>query len=88
MTTTISTDLKHCMVRWYHTDEMTMEEIRDLSGCSIGTVYDTLRNFEMFGQATNPFSRRSGRPSSLSAEDIKFLQSLLDANPSLYLDEL
>jgi len=65
-----------------------MEEIRDLSRCSIGLVYKVINNYREFGQVVNPFTRRAGQPPILSNEDIIFLTTILEANPSLYLDEL
>ena len=36
----------------------------------------------------NPLARLHGGPRSLDTGDITYLTSLLNANPSLYLDEL
>ena len=89
MTCAISEDLKKRIVDWYYTDGKTMEEIRDLSRCSIGLVYNTIQTFWEYGQVTNPFHRRpSGRPINLTGDDRIFIESILSANPSLYLDEI
>jgi len=84
----LSDDLKERIVQWYYEDLKTMEEIRDLSRCSIGLVYNVIRNYRDFGQVRNPFSRRIGGPRTLTDEDLSFLNSLINANPSLYLDEM
>jgi hypothetical protein len=34
------------------------------------------------------FSRRSGRKSGLHRDDLLYIEAILDANPSLYLDEI
>jgi hypothetical protein len=47
-----------------------------------------MRNYCTFGQIQNPFTCQSGHPSTVTAADIKYLHSLLDTNPVLYLDEL
>jgi len=88
MAPAISNDLKERIIHLYYTNQMTMEQIRDILNCSLGLIYNTICNFRDFGQVTNPFARKTGRPPSLSNEDLLFLTTLLDANPSLYLDEL
>jgi transposase len=89
MTRAISEDLKKRIVDWYIIDGRTMEEIRDLSRCSIGLVYNTIQTYREYGQVTNPFHRRSsGRPLDITDDNRKFIESILSANPSLYLDEI
>lgn len=46
----ISNDLKERIVNWYFIDGMTMEDIHSISECSIGTVYDMIRNYRDFGE--------------------------------------
>jgi len=65
-----------------------MVEIQDPSRCSIGLVYKVICNYRDFGQVRNPFNGRGGRPCTLTDQDISFLNALLKANPSLYLDEM
>jgi transposase len=84
----LSEDLKNRIADWYYTQNMTMEEIKELAGCSIGTVYNIIRNVRDFGVVKNPFNQQAGRPSSLTDGDIKFLEAVLDANPTMYLDKM
>jgi len=85
----ISDDLKECIVHWYYQDDMTMEEIWDLAHCSLGLIiYKVISNYWEFGQVRIPFTRRMGRPSTLSDGDLIFLKAILEANPGLYLDEM
>jgi transposase len=84
----VSDDLKECIIRWYYIDMITMEEIRDHAKCSIGLIYNVIRNYRDFGQVRNPFALCTGWPCTLTDEDLIFLNALLEANPSLYLDEL
>ncbi|KIM42230.1 hypothetical protein M413DRAFT_10428 [Hebeloma cylindrosporum] len=84
----ISDDLKERIIHWYYQDEMTMEEIRDLAHCSLGLIYKVISNYREFGQVRNPFTRRMGRPSTLTEGDLIFLKAILEANPGLYLDEM
>ena len=65
-----------------------MEDICDLAKCSIGLVYNVICNYRDFGQVRNPFTHRAGWPSSLTNKDLSFLKEILEANPSLYLDEM
>jgi transposase len=84
----LSNDLKQRMVNWYYNDQMTMRDIAEQAECSIGLVSTVLRNQREFGMVVNPLKRYTGRPSYLSKEDILFLNTILQANPSLYLDEM
>ncbi|KAF8868050.1 hypothetical protein CPB84DRAFT_1806888 [Gymnopilus junonius] len=88
MTAEVSDDLKECIVHWYNVKLLTMEEIRDCSGCSIGLVHKVISNYRDIGQVRNPFKHQTGHPPSLSNDDLLFVSALLDANPSIYLDEM
>ncbi|TFK62729.1 hypothetical protein BDN72DRAFT_735468, partial [Pluteus cervinus] len=88
MTNQVSEDLKNRIVHWYIEEGRTYRQIRDLSGCSLGLISKTLRNHYAFGVVNNPFSRRSGRPSMVTDDDIRYIISILKANPVLYLDEI
>jgi len=83
----VSEDLKRRIVYWYNVEDMTMEQICDLSDCSLGLIYNVIRNFRDYGNIINPFARTARRPSLLS-NDTVFIDSLLVANPSFYLDEI
>ena len=84
----VSVDMKRRVVHWYLIDGLNYREISQLSGCSIGLISKVMRNQREFGEVNNPFSTRTGRPSAIEEGDIVYLQSLLEANPALYLDEL
>ena len=85
----LSIDLKERIVKWYFEDGLTYRDIRDQARVSLGLISNTIRNFQEFsGQVVNPFRRHTGRPSYLNDQDMAFIQSTLDANPSIYLDEL
>jgi hypothetical protein len=85
----LSVDLKERIVKWYFEDGLTYRDIRDQARVSLGLISNTIRNFQEFsGQVVNPFRRHTGRPSYLNDQDMAFIQSTLDANPSIYLDEL
>ena len=84
----MSVDLKQRIIDWYLVDQYTYRQIAGLADCSIGHVSNVMRNFREFGQVKNPFSSRTGRPSQIVEGDIVYLHALLEANPTLYLDEL
>jgi transposase len=77
-------EMRENMVSWQH---KTAVEISKLAQYSERTVYSVLRLHCYYGQVTNPFSRRS-RPRVLDPVDIQYIHALLQANPTLYLDEL
>ena len=64
------------------------QEMADLTGCSLRTVYYLLSYDQDYGTTTNPFVRTSGCPHSLIIGDINYLTSLIAAWPKIYLDEL
>ena len=55
---------------------------------SIGAVHNTTSNFNEYGEYSNPSHRRTGRPLGLDDDDAIYLKALLEANPSMYLDEI
>jgi len=84
----LSNDLKDRIVRWYYEDQDTMAEIAAQARCSIGTVSNVLRVYREYGEVKDPFRQYTGRPSTLSEADLKFLDTIIVANPALYLDEI
>jgi transposase len=65
-----------------------MKEISALASVSIRLVSNIIRFYCQYRQVTNPFGHRFGRPSYLDTDDMIYLQAILQANPSLYLDEI
>ncbi|KIK94545.1 hypothetical protein PAXRUDRAFT_89884, partial [Paxillus rubicundulus Ve08.2h10] len=63
-------------------------EIALLAGCTERTIYTILRFHRDFGHVQNPFARKRGRPRALDQQDITYITSILDAHPSIYLDEI
>jgi len=85
----LSIDLKERILKWYFEDGLTYRDICDQARVSLGLISNTIRNFQEFGgQVVNPFRRHTGRPSYLNDQDMAFIQSTINANPSIYLDEL
>ena len=84
----ISTDLKKHIVRWYHDEQMTMEEVAELASVSVGLVSKVVTLHRNYNQVTDPYTLQHARPSYLNLGDRKYLGAILEANPSLYLDEI
>ena len=85
----LSVDLKERIVKWYFEDGMTYQDICDQGRVSLGFVSNIIHNFREFNrQVNNPFQCYTGWPSYLNNEDMAFIESTLEANPSIYLDEL
>ena len=84
----VSPALRERIVYWREVDGKQINEIADLAGCSERTVYTVLQLHRDFGTFNNPYARPRGRPRQLSTADTTYLSSLLQANPTLYLDEI
>lgn len=87
MTPPLSRELRWLLVYWYNDLGWDAEECSRVSNRSVSSVYRVIRCFRERGTVDNP-RFASGRPRLLSTEDKNFLLSLLQARPSLYLDEL
>jgi transposase len=81
-------ELRDRILVWRYEQNKPAEEIAELAGCSERTVYNILRNEREYGQTTNPHAQHRGRPRALNMGDLDYLSALLDATPTLYLDEL
>jgi transposase len=83
-----SNDLRERMVIWSVEFGKKTDEIAELAGCSERTVREVLRLHRDFGEVRNPLAQRRGAPRSLDMGDLNYLSALLQAQPTLYLDEL
>ena len=84
----ISTQLKERIVFWRYEQHKKAPEIAQLAGCAESTVYEILRLYRDYGQITNPHHRHRGRPRTLDEGDMQYIYSILEANPTLYVDEI
>ncbi|KIK73506.1 hypothetical protein PAXRUDRAFT_61712, partial [Paxillus rubicundulus Ve08.2h10] len=76
------------VVTWRYEGQKSIAEIAELAGCSECIVFKILRLHRDFGHVNNPFARCRGRPRSLDQHDLMYIRSILNTNPSLYLDEI
>ena len=83
----LSVDLKRRIVDLRH-EELTMRDIAAQMKVSVGCVHKTLRTYEGCGNYMDPSKRRTGRPHILDDDEAWYLKSLLESNPTLYLDEI
>jgi transposase len=67
---------------------LTLREIADHLKVSVGAAHKTLNIHEEYGEYTDPSKKRTGRPQILDDDDECYLKSLLESNPSIYLDEI
>lgn len=83
-----SAELKQLIVRWHHVDGKSVGEIVELSGYSRSFVYRVLSCWRLYRCVDNPLAYKSGRPSTLTQENIADLLAYIDRHPTVYLDEL
>jgi transposase len=84
----ISQQLRERMVVWRYEEHKKASEIALLAGCSESTVYQILCLHHDFGQVNNPYHCQQGQPCTLEQGDMHYIHSILEANPTLYADEI
>ncbi|KAF9071913.1 hypothetical protein BDP27DRAFT_1198563, partial [Rhodocollybia butyracea] len=84
----LSREMKQCIVRWYYELDYGANEISKLADCSISTVYETLQTWRQYGDVENLYRQRPGRRRCLDQHAVNYISSLIQANPTLYLDEI
>lgn len=66
-----------------------MFDITKLAGCFISTVYKILRLYRLHDQLNNSYAcQHEGQPCALTTPDFTYLISLIQNNPTLYLNEM
>ena len=83
----LSVDIKKRIVE-LQCDGLTMRDIATQMRVSVGSVHKALRTYEECGEYLDPSKKRMGRPPILDDDDVQYLKSLLESNPTLYLDEI
>ena len=84
----ISTQLRGQIVFWQYEQNKKAPEIALLAGCAESTVYEILHLYRDYGQITNPHCCHRGRPHILDEGDMQYIYSILEANPTLYVDKI
>lgn len=85
---TLSTDLKERVVSLYSSGGISMREVAKLFNVSLGFVHNTVSCYQRFGQVNDPRPRFYGRRRVLDSDDLSFIHEVINAQPSIYLDEL
>jgi len=83
-----SKDLRDRVVHWRVQNNWTYRKLADMAGCSIGTVTYILMYDCIYGTSTNPYRKRTGRPCLLDQDDCTYIDTLLNWEPTIYLDEI
>jgi hypothetical protein len=84
----ISEDLCRCIIMWHFEQQKGAPEISKLAGCSERAIYNVLALYHEYGLVTNPHACPCRCPHVLDMTVLNYMLSLLDANPTLYLDEI
>lgn len=84
----LSREMKQCIVRWHYELDYGANEISKLANCSTSTVYDILQTWRQYGDVENLYRQSPGRRRCLDQHAINYISSLIQANPTLYLDEI
>jgi hypothetical protein len=85
----ISDEMHARIIVWHHEQHLSPQEIADLAGCCVRTVYNVLSYHRDFGTLRNPSTHGPhGGEHSLSMGDMNYISSLIDAQPKIYLDEI
>jgi len=83
-----SVELRERIVHWFYDFELPVKDIVLLSGRSQSTIYAILQMYDTYGEVTIPLANRTGRKRILDANDLRYIQSILEARPITYLDEI
>ncbi|KAF8193680.1 hypothetical protein BJ912DRAFT_821110, partial [Pholiota molesta] len=84
----LSKDLRDQVVMWRTKYHWPYRKLADVAGCSIGTIATILKYSNTYGTSINPFGHHLGRPRLLDAEDCTYIDTLLESQPTIYLDEI
>jgi transposase len=82
----LSNPLCELIVRWKVYERIPVQEIARRVGCDLSTIHKIVKRFTTTG---NPYTLPRGHaPETLTADNVRYLISLLLANPALFLNEL
>jgi transposase len=86
---TLSKDLKARVADAYSQGGITMREVAEMFGISLGLVHKVVACNERFGQGTHPYSPGPpGRRRTLNGIDTLFIREAIEAEPTTHLNEL
>ena len=86
---TLSKDLKARVVDTYSQGDVTMREVAEMFNVSLGFTHNVVAYHRRFGEFTNPDTPGPrGRRRVLDTINMLFIREIVEAEPSIYLDEL
>lgn len=88
MAPNLSTEMRNNIVTWRYDLQKSPPECAALAGCSVSTVFEVLRINREFGGVHNPYANPRGGQRTTNTGDINYISALLEANPTIYLDEI
>jgi len=84
----VSLELRERIIAWKYELNMPISVIAQLANRCEKTVKNVLRTYRDYNQPTNPFIRPRGRKRVLDRDDLNYIESILLAEPALFLDEI
>ena len=85
----VSDEMRAQIIVWHDEQHLSVQQITDLVGCSVQTVYIILSYHHDYNTRRDPSTCGShSADCSLNMGDINYISSLIDAQPKIYLDEI
>jgi transposase len=84
----VSLELRERIIAWKYELNMPISVIAQLANRCEKTVKNVLKTYRDYNQPTNPFIRPRGRKRVLDRDDLNYIESILLAEPALFLDEI
>ena len=84
----VSVELCERIIAWRYELHLPIDTIVALSGHCERTVHYVLKTFRVHNQVNNPFTQPRGCKHILDRDDLNYIESILLAEPALFLDEI
>ena len=84
----VSVELRERIIAWRYELHLPIDAIITLSGRCERTVHYVLKTFRDYNQVNNPFTQPRSRKRILDHDDLNYIESILLAEPALFLDEI
>ena len=85
----VSDEMRARIIVWHDEQHLSVQEIAGLVGCGVRTVYNILSYHRDYHTLRNPSTRGPhGANRPLDMGDMNYIESLIDAQPKIYLDEI
>ena len=84
----VSLELCKCIIACRYELHMPIRTVAQLANCCEKTINNVLKTFQDYNPPINPFIHTHGQRRALSHDDLNFIDSILCAEPGLYLDSI